>query len=539
MSEAENKQKVLIVDDSEYNRDMLSEILGDKYCILQAENGAEALSALEKEGVNISVVLLDLNMPVMDGFEVLEIMKEKGWTDAISVLIISAENDPDKMRTAFDLGVRDFISRPFDYIIVRHRVLNALMLSAKNRRLEDMVRDQIFKKERDSRLMINILSHIVEFRNGESGAHVLHVQTYTVILLRQLIHITEKYNIFESDISLIKKAAALHDIGKISIPDHILNKPGRFTDEEYEIMKSHSSTGASMLKNLPHYQNEPLVKVAYEICRWHHERYDGRGYPDGIKGDEIPISAQIVALADVYDALTSERVYKPAFSHEKAMEMILNGECGCFNPILLECLKQSSDAISRVKENDDNYNEIQNEKSSYDLTQYEDLSESEEILYMLEHERMKNDFYASISNELHFEYTVYDAKPADDSDKNDKVTASPHSIVSVKPNGKHVFGLEKPKVYTVNDEKPASGLSEEDLKKTVAAALTSVMSKDDIDKIDKMLRATNPQSPPVQYNCKIHFNNETHNISIICRSVWKNDSEFLGAVGKIADLGID
>lgn len=543
MSELKYKQKVLIVDDNEDNRDLLSDILGDEYCILQAENGAEALSVLEKEGVNISVVLLDLNMPVMDGFEVLRIMHENGLTATISVLIISAEHDPQKMRSAFGLGVRDFISRPFDRSIVTHRVLNALEFSGRNRKLERMFWDQINKKEKDSRLMINILSHIVEFRNGESGAHVLHVQTYTELMLRQLICITDKYHISESDISLITKAAALHDIGKISIPDHILNKPGRFTDEEYAIMKNHSSAGAEMLKNLPHYQNEPLVRVAYEICRWHHERYDGKGYPDGIKGDEIPISAQIVALADVYDALTSERVYKPSFSHEKAMEMILNGECGCFNPLLLECLKQSADDISRVKENDDYPDERTDERPSknysYELKQYDEFSESEEVLHMLEHERMKNDFYASVSNELHFEYTVYDVKSTDDPDKNDKEPTPPTSIVSVKPNGNRIFGLEKPKVYTVNDEKPTSALSKEELDKKNAAALTSVMSKDDIDKIDKMLRATDPQSPPVQYKCKLHLKNETHNISIICRSVWKNDSEFQGAIGKITDLGIE
>lgn len=538
MGESEKKQKVLIVDDYEDNREMLSDILGDKYDIIQATNGVEAISVLEKDSAEISVVLLDLNMPVMDGYAVLDVMNKKGWIDVVSVLIISAENSLDSMRLAFDLGVKDFINRPFDYAIVRHRVLNALMLSAKNKKLEEMVYDQIKKKEKVSRLMINILSHIVEFRNGESGAHVLHVQTYTDILLRQLIRLTDKYNISKSDISLITKAAALHDIGKISIPDHILNKPGRFTDEEYAIMKTHSSAGATMLKELPHYQNEPLVKVAYEICRWHHERYDGRGYPDGIKEDEIPISAQIVALADVYDALTSERVYKAAFSHEKAMEMILNGECGCFNPLLLECLKQSSDAISRVKRNDNASDENQKESNSYELMQYEEFSESEEMLHMLEHERMKNDFYASISNELHFEYVVYDTRSIDDSDKIDKEHITPSSIISVNPNENHIFGLDKPKVYPIYDENLISDKIKKDLNKA-DTNINSVVSRDDLDKIDKMLRATSPQSPMVQYECKIHVNDETHKINIICRSVWKNKTEFHGAIGKIADLGIE
>ena len=208
------------------------------------------------------------------------------------------------------MGVTDYISRPFDALVVHRRVVNTIMLYAKQKKLVGMVADQIYEKEKSNRLLISILSHIVEFRNGESGLHVLHIQNITQLLLRQLMQMTDQYHLSSEDISLISTAAALHDIGKIAIPSEILNKPGRLTAEEFEIMKTHSTIGASMLEQLPLREEEPLVKIAYQICRWHHERYDGCGYPDKLQGEEIPIAAQIVALADVYDALTSERVYK-------------------------------------------------------------------------------------------------------------------------------------------------------------------------------------------------------------------------------------
>ncbi len=498
-----HRQKVLIVDDSEMNRNILSEMLGGEYDIIEAENGAEAVNILRKESVNISLVLLDIVMPVMDGYGVLAVMNSRHWIDDVPVIMISSDNSVSSMRRAYELGITEFISRPFDALIVRHRVVNTIMLYAKQKRLVGMVADQIYEKEKDSSLMINILSHIVEFRNGESGMHVLNVQMFTEILLRQLVRQTDKYNISKADISLIGKASSLHDIGKISVPDHILNKPGRLTPEEFEIMKNHSVAGASMLEELTLYQDEPLVKIAYQICRWHHERYDGRGYPDGLKGEEIPISAQIVALADVYDALTSERVYKKAFSHEKSMEMIMNGECGCFNPLLLECLKAASEAIEKVKAHNSDENEKQRENLALELMKYEELSASEETLRLLDYERMKNDFFASVSNELHFEYTT-----------------SP-SMISLYPNNSNMLDISELIAYPVDDER-----------------LTSIISMDEIKKLGILLKHTSPDSPVVSYDCKACLNNEIHNINIICRSVWNSKSEFCGAVGKAADLGI-
>lgn len=342
--------KILIVDDSEMNRDILSDMLDEKYEILEAENGVAALEIMRLHGTDISLVLLDIVMPEMDGFEVLETMNREHIIESLPVIMISAENGTGHIKQAYDLGVSDYISRPFDAEVVRKRVNNTLKLYAKQKCLIEMVVDQIYEKQKSNQMMINILSHIVEFRNGESGQHVLHVNILTSILLKYICKKTDKYRLTSEDIELIAMASSLHDIGKIAIPDEILNKPGRLTREEFEIMKTHSAVGASMLDDIPFSKDEPLIKLAYEICRWHHERWDGRGYPDGLKGEEIPISAQAVSLADVYDALTSERVYKAAFSHEKAVEMILNGECGAFNPLLLECLKENAELIRRELE---------------------------------------------------------------------------------------------------------------------------------------------------------------------------------------------
>lgn len=336
----EDKNIILIVDDSEMNRDMLVDMLCAEYTLLQAANGKEALTLLEQRGEEISLVLLDIVMPEMDGFEVLALMNQRGWLENTPVLTISSETSSGYIERAYDLGATDYISRPFDEKIVMRRVHNTLMLYTKQKRLAGMLTQQIMEKEKNSSLMVEILGNIVEFRNGESGLHVMHIRVLTGIFLHKLMTMTDKYAISPQRIELIINASALHDIGKISIDEKILNKPGRLTAEEFEIMKTHSMIGAEIMEHVLEFHQEELVQVAYMICRWHHERYDGRGYPDGLCGDEIPIEAQVVALADVYDALTSARVYKAAYPHEKAVQMILNGECGAFNPLLLECLRR-------------------------------------------------------------------------------------------------------------------------------------------------------------------------------------------------------
>ena len=312
------KQKLLIVDDSELNRDILKEILGSSYDYLEAENGTQAIQILEVHP-EIDLMLLDINMPQMNGFQVLEHMRELQWIDEVPVVMISSEESVEIMRKAYDLGITDYISRPFDAVIVKKRVQNTLGLYANQKRLINVVVDQVYQKEENNTIMIGILSNVLGSHNSESSEHILHIRIATEMLLRELIRKTDAYHLTEAEIALIITASSLHDIGKVSIPEEILNKPGRLTDEEFKIMKSHSEIGASMIRNMDFPQDKPLVRIAWEICRWHHERWDGRGYPDGLKGEEIPISAQIVSIADVYDALTSVRCYKNAYDHDTAI----------------------------------------------------------------------------------------------------------------------------------------------------------------------------------------------------------------------------
>lgn len=333
-----DKQKILIVDDSEMNRFILTQMLHEDYEVLEAGDGLKALEILREKAEEISLMLLDIIMPGMDGFGVLDQMNKEGWIEDIPVIIISSDRSPVAIERAYELRAADFISRPFDAAIVRHRVVNTILSYAKQKKLVSLVERQVYEQQRQSGLMIDILSHIVEFRNGESGLHVLHIRTLTELLLKRLVKKTTKYKLSNKDITLISTASALHDIGKIVIPEQVLNKPGRLTEEEFSLMKTHSQKGAEMLRGVSHLGREPLLDYARDIAHWHHERYDGRGYPDGLKGDEIPIAAQVTAIADVYDALTSERVYKKAYSHETSIRMICGGECGAFDPLLLECL---------------------------------------------------------------------------------------------------------------------------------------------------------------------------------------------------------
>ena len=337
--------EILVVDDEEVNRTLLDMIFSKDYHVLQAESGEKCIEILEQQVNSISLVLLDVVLPKMDGFDVLTYMNKNHWIEDIPVIMMSGADAPEAVKRAYALGAVDFVSKPCDAQIVYQRVTNTMKLYAKQRRLTSLITAQINEKEKNSEMLIHILSHIVEFRNGESGSHVLHIHKLTEMLLERLAQKTEKYHLDGDTRAMIALASSLHDIGKIGVDEKILNKPGKLTKEEFEIMKTHTVIGAEMLEQLGIYQNEPLVKIAHQICRWHHERYDGKGYPDGLVGDEIPISAQVVSVADVYDALASERVYKKAVPHEKVLEMILHGECGQFNPILIECLQEISSRI--------------------------------------------------------------------------------------------------------------------------------------------------------------------------------------------------
>ena len=332
------KPQILLVDDSAMNRAILAEILGSDYRILEAQDGKECMEKLQAEAADIALVLLDIVMPVMDGFEVLEAMAASRVIEDIPVIMISSDDSLASLRKSYDLGASDYVNRPFDAQIVRRRVTNTVKLYAKQRHLAQMVSDEIHARESNTDMLVGVLSQIVEFRNGESGPHVRRIRHITKLLLDCLVERGTEHPITAEQQSIIPLASALHDIGKIAIDEKILNKPGKLTAEEFEVIKTHTTLGAEILQRQENFDKEPLLQTAYEICRWHHERWDGRGYPDGLKGDEIPLSAQLVALADVYDALTSERCYKKAFSHEQSVQMILNGECGAFNPALLECL---------------------------------------------------------------------------------------------------------------------------------------------------------------------------------------------------------
>ena len=341
------RNKVLVVDDSEMNRMILSEMLQDDFEILEATDGKEAMGILKEYRTGISLVLLDIEMPVMDGFQVLTEMTENHWIEDIPVIMISADATDSHISRAYAMGASDYIVRPFDSKVVSRRVMTTIKSYSKQRRLMSIVTEQIHKKERDQRMMAVILSHIVEFHNGESRLHTLHINVLTEMILKKLISKTDQYDLTLEEIQQIVTGSSLHDIGKIAIPSQILNKPGKLTAEEFNTMKTHTVVGEEMLRNIYRYKDEPLVKISREITRWHHERYDGKGYPDGLKGEEIPISAQVVSIADVYDALVSERVYKPARPQEEALTMIQNGECGQFNPILVECLLELKDAIKK------------------------------------------------------------------------------------------------------------------------------------------------------------------------------------------------
>ena len=509
MSEVITKQKILIADDSEMNRELLAAILEEEYDIIQVNDGVQAVDCLQRQAEEISLLLLDIVMPHMDGFEVLSYMNKEHWIDAIPVVIISSENSPIYIKRGYDLGATDFIEKPFDANMVLRRSANAILLGAKQRRMTSIVSNQIYEREKSSKLMINILSHIVEFRNGESGLHVLHIQTITEMLLRQLVQKeNNRYALSKEQIRMITTASALHDIGKISIPDEILNKPGRLTAEEFAVIKGHSMAGANMLSELPLDQKEePLVKTAYEICRWHHERYDGGGYPDGLKGEEIPVSAQVVALADVYDALTSERCYKDAYSHEKAIEMILAGQCGAFNPLMLECLLDISSSLKKKM----GYKS----KERYEQTDLSDIASrfhdfemdsSEKIVQQLEFERMRYNFLAEGSRNIVFTYTI------------------------------------SPPLLTFNQAGcKRSGITEPSFSPLQSGVLKDLVEEQSLKRLIRKITQATRETPDVTSNLLLTDGKNPCHYRCQCRVIWTDGAEkgYTGVVGKLTDITDD
>ena len=337
--------KILIIDDSEKNRGELTEMLEREFDVINASDAKQGIEMINKYGEDIALLLLEVKICGMSGFEVLTYMKHSGITENIPVIMISDEKSESFIRRAYDLGAVDYIGRPFDFQTVFTRVLNTIKLYAKQRRLEKLVARNMVEKEKNNRMLIGMLEQVIEYRNGESGIHVSHIKILTEMLLDKLMQKTDKYNLSWSQRMMIITSSALHDIGKVGIEEKIINKTEKLTEEESNEMKMHTLIGAGMIENLDEYKDEELMQIAYGICRGHHERYDGKGYPDGLKGDDIPIGAQVVALADEYDRLVMGRPNKKSVSHKQAVNMIKDRECGKFNPILVECFLEISDEI--------------------------------------------------------------------------------------------------------------------------------------------------------------------------------------------------
>ncbi|WP_080800737.1 bifunctional diguanylate cyclase/phosphohydrolase [Arabiibacter massiliensis] len=500
------KKRILIVDDTEMNRSLLADILSDTFDIVEAANGVQAMDALRRADGDIALMLLDIIMPDMDGFEVLAAMNKSGLIGSMPVIIISSETSPAYIDHAYDLGATEYISRPFDGRIIRHRVENTIKLYSKQKQLEGMVLDQIVEKEKSNYLMVEILSNIVEFRNGESGLHVMHIRMITETLLKRYVEVTRRPDLTPPLLALIVNASALHDIGKISIPESILNKPGKLTPEEFDIMKTHAAVGANILENSPYAKRELLVQTARDICRWHHERWDGGGYPDGLAGEDIPIAAQVVSLADVYDALTSERVYKPAYSHSRAMDMIRNGECGAFNPVLLQCLEDVGDHLADELKTQSLGGITRIEAASLEaqLLSGSGFHVSNRTLSLLEQERTKYRFFASMSKEIQFEYSYGT------------------DILSFSEWGAAQLGVDELIVHPYDKAGPFD-----------------LVEPEDRDRFIEMVRATTMLSPTVDFTCKMLVRGEHRWCRTMAQTLWMGEdgrAECTGVIGKIVDV---
>ncbi|MDE6779859.1 MAG: response regulator [Ruminococcus sp.] len=497
-----NRQKILIVDDCTVNREFLIDMLEDEFDIIEAVDGFQAMKIVREYGSSIDLMLLDIIMPEVDGFEVLAMMNENDLINDVPVIMISSENDDSFIERAYEMGATDYIRRPFNVAVVRRRVTNTLALHAKHKKLISIIIEQVYEKEKNNNMMVNILSHIVEFRNGESGMHVLNIFAITSLLLQKLTQKTNKYNLTQKDISLITIASALHDIGKISIPGSILNKPGRLTPEEFDIMKTHTTTGASLLEEIPIYKDDPLVKVAREICRWHHERYDGKGYPDGLKGEEIPISAQIVAVADVYDALTSERCYKKAFSHDKAFQMIVNGECGQFSPLLMECLTEShADIINELQiRSTEQMQEVQLQNIVDELIRCDETDYLINPIKQIEREREKSRFFARYVEELQFDY---DCRTC---------------IAVISEWGANLIGSKRTVLNIGGRDK-------------------CIINNPYINDLRNKLNTADRSNPDIESDIILETENGRMSGRIVAHTMWENDSSgYTGVIGKISDL---
>lgn len=496
--EKQPKTKILIADISDVNRNILREILSDKYEIDEAENTEKAIELVNK-GENYELFLLDIALLQSEGFSILTFMNETNKIDVLPVVLTSWGASTNFIKQAYSFGVADFINRPLDADTVRQRVSNTITLYAKQRKMESIIAQKMSESEKTSQLMTDILCNIVEARNGESGAHVHNIKTMTGMFLRKLIKKTDKYAINENDIPIYCNAAALHDIGKVCIPRKVLNKPGKLTVEEFEIVKKHSVIGAEMIFALKDYHDEPLVNLAYEICHSHHERWDGTGYPDGLAGDDIPISAQIVSIVDSYDALTSERCYKNAISHSHAIQMILNGECGEFNPLLLECMRELDDELAALPK--EKYSEAEDD-SEIDMKKYDHLLDDKSILNYVDTAKEKIDF---LINEIQDPVFSYNGM----SDN-----------LKVYAKGREWWG-EKFEIHSPVENKN----------------FISVMPREIFEEIVAASHKTTPEEPDFNMVKELNIKGEQQQCLLRCRTLWVGVSnKYSGFIGRIVKL---
>jgi putative two-component system response regulator len=500
---------ILIASNNANDRGVLRGFLEDKYDIYEAENGVEAMQIIRACSSEISLLLLDFIMPKMNGFELLSAMKDENRTD-IPVIMLSAASHPEFIQRAFELGVTDFISSPLNENIVRQRVKNTLNLAARQETLVSMVVDQMYERQHETNSMVTILSHIVEFRNGESGPHVQNVRTITELLLLEYINRHPDCGINGADIIQIGMASSLHDIGKISIPEEILNKPGRLTADEFEIMKTHSTIGANMLRDLPDFKDEHLMHYAHDICRWHHERYDGSGYPDGIAGDEIPLWAQVVAVADVYDALTSDRVYKAAIPHERAVEMILNGECGAMNPCLLECFTAIESTLPDILRDPTGPSGVPMLEKNIITQMISEAGSVHEVngglafsQKLSNYEQVKYRFMASMASEIQYEYS------------------EDPSLVVITEYGQNKLGL--PSII----RNPYR-----------SSVLVDLIGAEGVNTFVEKLHETSYENPETSFEIQTNFNGLTRWFKVHARSMWSvdNPNVYVGSIGKAVDI---
>ena len=481
------------------NREILSEVLGGDYDYLFAGNGLQALEQLS-QNPDVDLMLLDIRMPQLDGFGVLNILKQQYGSDEIPVIVISAEEDVSIIQKAYDLGAVDYINRPFNLAIVQRRVRNTLLLYARQKQLVHLVEEQVYEREKNNSAMVNVLSHVIETRNHETGTHILHMRVLTDVLLHRLITLTDRYPLSESDISTITTLSALHDIGKIRIPEEILNKPGPLDDREWEIMRSHAALGDALLQNMP--DDDSFVRMARDICRHHHERWDGKGYPDGLRGDEISIAAQAVAMADVFDALTSDRCYRRALPFDTAMEMIHGGQCGAFNPLLMQCLDASRDELYACLTTSGKTFDVQTEARhlATEVLQNRSLPLDDRDLRVLAREKAKSAFFAQECGGIQFEY--------------DRL---PNKVVYTD-----WYAEPRDRVRTLY-------LSEGDS--------VELLSRADQNRLMALARAATPDNPDAEMRALIPVHGERRWHRLRVRTLWERESRQCdGVIGQFTDV---